>query len=365
MWSPSMPIQSAQISARSEYLFQRSHTTAQVSLTTNTDGRTRPSPDQDTAPSQTPPGLARAATRTDNTPAAGLSTRLATLDAFRIAMPNTGQAIEDAMAQVENDPGLSLLKALVEALTGKPVETTAISNQPSNPAAAPPANREAPESSGETTAQVSVSLLTEYEYSAVSFEAALTSDDGSQISISFSLEMERYYQETVAEVLIRQGELADPLAINFNGGPVSLDGGQTEFDLNQDGDAEWIPRLAAGNAFLALDRDGNGSIDHGGELFGTQSGNGFADLARYDDDGNDFIDRNDGIFASLSAYRPGEGSLGTLADLGIEALYLGAQKTPFRITGHANQTLAQVRATSFYLSQNLTAGALQQVDLAV
>lgn len=41
---------------------------------------------------------------------------------------------------------------------------------------------------------------------------------------------------------------------------------------------------------LSLDQNGNGEIDNGTELFGTKSGDGFADLARYDLDYNGWID---------------------------------------------------------------------------
>ena len=56
------------------------------------------------------------------------------------------------------------------------------------------------------------------------------------------------------------------------------------FDLDADGKEEEISVLN-GSGYLALDKNGDGVINDGSELFGTKNGDGFADLARYDEDG--------------------------------------------------------------------------------
>lgn len=93
--------------------------------------------------------------------------------------------------------------------------------------------------------------------------------------------------------------------------------------------------LASGSAYLAIDSNTVGRINDGSELFGTRSGNGFTDLARFDDDGNRWLDENDDVFERLRIWQPdpvGKASLETLHDRGVGALYLGSTETPFSLT---------------------------------
>ena len=64
----------------------------------------------------------------------------------------------------------------------------------------------------------------------------------------------------------------DPLVINFAGPAAQLGAGRRTLDLDQDGENETFSMLASGSGFLALDKDGDGKVSDGGELFGTQSG---------------------------------------------------------------------------------------------
>jgi hypothetical protein len=80
------------------------------------------------------------------------------------------------------------------------------------------------------------------------------------------------------------------------------------FDLTGTGQLDqwsWTAR-GSNDAFLALDRDNNGSVDSGKELFGdftdqpiTEKPNGFIAMAVFDDNNDGWIDNNDAIYRKL------------------------------------------------------------------
>lgn len=117
----------------------------------------------------------------------------------------------------------------------------------------------------------------------------------------------------------------DPLVLDMDGNGIDLTTAETGvlFDIDGDGSRDRTAWVAGKDAFLALDRDGNGRIDDGRELFGEQNGaaSGFAELARFDGDGNGVIDGRDSVFNSLILLR-GDGGMTRLKDEGISEIRL-------------------------------------------
>ena len=125
-----------------------------------------------------------------------------------------------------------------------------------------------------------------------------------------------------------------------------------KFDIANTGTPIQIAWTAnSNNAWLVLDRDGNGVITSGAEMFGnftaqpsSPNPNGFLALATYDDpanggNGDGIIDSRDQIFSKLRLWidanhdgicQPGE--LHTLPEMGVFALSLD-----YSLSGHTDQ----------------------------
>lgn len=126
---------------------------------------------------------------------------------------------------------------------------------------------------------------------------------------------------------------ADPLVLDLDGNGIQLTTARDgmPFDILGDGVMRMTATVMDGSAFLALDRDGDGLISSGCELFGDQNGaaNGFAELAKYDDNRDGVIDAADWVYKFLLLYveknNDGIGSgdeLRTLASAGIDVIDL-------------------------------------------
>ncbi|QFR49534.1 hypothetical protein FJR48_07220 [Sulfurimonas lithotrophica] len=158
----------------------------------------------------------------------------------------------------------------------------------------------------------------------------------------------------------------DPLVLNFDGELPSLDSQKFSFDIDCDGESDQISVLSEGCGFLALDKNNNNSIDDGTELFGTQNGNGFYDLARYDDDNNGWIDENDSILDSLRIWRKTdtEDELIGLGEIGIGAIYLGYNEESFDLKTSNNEILGRIKSNGLFLNENGSSGIVSQIDFA-
>jgi hypothetical protein len=104
-----------------------------------------------------------------------------------------------------------------------------------------------------------------------------------------------------------------PILIDLGNGGFNLTGPEegVRFDLDRNGTAERRAWTRAGSriAFLVLDRNENGRIDDGGELFGSgtdqpliEGVNGFNALSVFDTNGDRVITSADPIFGSLKLW---------------------------------------------------------------
>jgi hypothetical protein len=174
-------------------------------------------------------------------------------------------------------------------------------------------------------------------------KVALAQQSSTSSTSSFSLVFQVRQQQSLEVSVSVSSNLAsifttDPLVLDLSDAGIATTGVENgvEFDLNADGITEQVSMVNSETWLLALDRNGNGRIDDGGELFGDQHGaaNGFAELARYDADANGVadgvIDANDVAFSQLQLLqidRNGKQVTQTLEEAGVVAIELAHQNT--------------------------------------
>lgn len=272
----------------------------------------------------------------------------------------------------EADPRSQLIKLMVEALTGRKIRIVRLEEVKPE---APPEEQKDP---GQAAAQQQAGYGIEYDYRETHYEAEQTTfsaagvvrtADGREIRFSLSLAMSReYYREEAVSVRLGDAVKKDPLVINFGGTAARLTDTRFSFDIDADGTPDRVSFVGAGSGFLSLDLNLDGKINDGGELFGTRTGDGFAELAAHDQDRNGWIDENDAVFENLRVWTKdaeGNDTLNTLAEKNIGAINLAHVETPFAIKDGRNVLNGQVRATGAYVGENGAAGTVQQIDLAV
>jgi len=207
------------------------------------------------------------------------------------------------------------------------------------------------------------------EHEATAFAACGTvrCADGREIAFDLQLRMARDFVRKEVSHESGRVELRDPLVINFDGKAAELGDRKIAFDLDADGRVELLPELAAGCGYLCFDAGQDGRIADGRELFGAtgaHAGDGFADLARHDADGNGWIDEADPAFAAIGVWFP-DGRIESLKTAGVAALHVGSVESHFALKDEDNQLRGQIARSGLYLNEGGTAGTLQQLDLAV
>lgn len=278
-------------------------------------------------------------------------------------------------AAIDADPRLRFIRSMLELLTGHRIrvfDASEFQSSAETPALeAPAAQNSAP--ARPTPAGYGIEYdrhesYSEAEQTNFSASGTVTTADGREIKFDLQLSMSRQYHEE-SDISLRLGDAArktDPLVVNFAGTAAQLTDQRFAFDLNADSSTEQINFLAPGSGFLAFDRNGDGRINNGSELFGPTSGDGFQELAALDGDSNGWIDENDVSFAQLAVWtrdKSGKDALQSLNDSDVGAIALSRITTPFELKTNANELLGEIRTSGIFLHETGTAGTIQQIDL--
>lgn len=297
---------------------------------------------------------------------------VAVSEAARASEAAESQAVKDAATETKGSPELQLIKSMIELLTGRRIRVITAEDLGADieaPDVPDPNQAPARGNAGWGVEYDYHESLDEAEQTTFSAQGVVRTADGREIRFDIAFTMNRaWHEESSVSLRAGDGRRKDPLALNFNGGTAGLSPNRFHFDLDADGIAEELPLLGGGSGYLALDLNGDGKISSGAELFGAQSGDGFADLARHDADGNQWIDENDAIFDRLRIWSPadeGNGTLTTLRQRDVGALYLGRLATSFELRTAGNDSLGALRSSGVFLSEDGQPGTLQQIDLTV
>ena len=208
----------------------------------------------------------------------------------------------------------------------------------------------------------------ETESTSFSTKGTVKTADGREISFNVNVGMSREFQAYYKESLdFASFQMCDPLVINMDTDVAQLSDQNFYFDIDADGEKDEIAMLDGASGYLALDKNNDGIINDGNELFGAKSGDGFADLAKYDEDGNGWIDEGDAIWSKLKIWcknENGEDELYRLSEKQIGAICLQNTTTDFTLKGNAGQTQGAIRKSGVFLYENGDVGTIQHVDVA-
>lgn len=303
--------------------------------------------------------------------------------AAREAQPSKQIAPADEELKPEDEPKLALLVRMIEALTGKKIKLVSprefnerMQAAQEQAQATTEALPDAPTPGQTSPMSRPAGFGVEYDYYERHYEAEKTTfsaegvvqtQDGQKITFSVDLSMSReFLREQNVSLRAGDAKLKDPLVLNFGGTAAELTTTRFSFDIDSDGRQDQIAFVGANSGFLALDRNQDGVINDGQELFGPTTGQGFAELAAHDEDGNQWIDENDSIYQNLRIWsRDAEGrdQLLALGQRGVGAIYLGHITSPFALKDSQNALLGQIRESGIFLQENGTVGTVQQIDL--
>ncbi|WP_062262058.1 hypothetical protein [Endozoicomonas arenosclerae] len=171
----------------------------------------------------------------------------------------------------------------------------------------------------------------------------------------------------------------DPLVLDLDGDGIETTAadGSVLFDHDGDGVKNATGWIAPDDGILVLDRNGNGTIDNGQELFGDntyksngeKAAHGFDALSDFDANKDGKIDSNDAVFSDLKIWKDlntdgitQEGELFTLSEVGVKSISTESTQSNENV---GNNNVASAKGSFEWESgKEGTAGSAANLDLA-
>lgn len=197
------------------------------------------------------------------------------------------------------------------------------------------------------------------------FKGSVQTEDGKSISFDLSIKIHEEFASSNRIIIGEQGVMEDPLIISLDGkNPVTAQ--KFDFDLNKN--AQSLNFLENSSGYLAIDKNLNGKIDNGTELFGPSTSDGFAELGDYDEDGNGWIDENDSAFKQLKFWHPTKDedqNIISLKEAGVGAISLFTEDLNYTTKSDIETPLANLKEASVALGEQGESFVVFSVDLSV
>lgn len=281
---------------------------------------------------------------------ADIDTRYQDLMAFDSAQGERLGILASLLAQLNPETADAIMETIQSALTRLQDALSALTGSPQMP---DPNTQASPQGEGSSASilyfELDLEIRITQETEVVMEGLSRNGFNYEAIRVDATATMQIHIEFTGIQASMLQ---SDPLVLDLAGDGVNLTGANKEgslFDINADGRPDQSGFVQGDDAFLALDRNHNGRIDNGGELFGDQHGavNGFEELALFDENNDGQIDHRDAIFSDLLLLHDlnRDGSVGLrevsqLLDQGIASLDLGYVLEPLQDDNRGN-TLAE------------------------
>jgi hypothetical protein len=268
--------------------------------------------------------------------------------------------------EVPLTPELKMIKMLLERMIGMTIKFVKIDGEESNDQKG--VEKKQPEQDNQPSIEYKRSeSYRQSEETGFYAKGAITTTEGKSINFAVKLNLSREFISTKS-ISIGNQKAKDPLVINLNGNSVQLTETKFKFDIDADGEIDQVSFVDSNSGFLAIDRNNDGKINDGSELFGPKTGDGFAELKSYDYDHNNWIDEKDPIYAELRIWSKddnGNDVISNLKQKEIGAIYLCKSDTQFDINDKQNNTQGILKSSGIYVSESGSVGTVQQVDLVV
>lgn len=161
-----------------------------------------------------------------------------------------------------------------------------------------------------------------------------------------------------------------PLILDLDGDGVetlSMTGNSIYFDHDNNGYAEKTGWANKDDAFLVMDKNKNGKIDSGTEMFGNNTSssaqNGFMALSQYDSNHDGLINSKDSEFKNIKLWQDknsngvtDSGELYSLSDAGIKSISTG-----YIATNNTDSNGNTIKETGFFTRKNGSQGIVSDV----